>query len=320
MSRMLRVVPVLLLGLALGGCTAAATVTSAATSPATAGPSAGASGGVAAAEAGSDVGNDRPHVSFDGLMVRRRVVIAIRPTDDADIGSVRAEIDRAAGRLHLTLSTISPDVLDPAALQSLSPQLTLALPAGTTPAQAKRVIDPAPGQARRFPDVAAYDVSPVLVHDLRFTARSANPALLAQAIAREGILSDDLGSYTTTFGRHRLDITYTGPLLGDDVVESVRVGIARRANMAPAAVAVLPRSTTGVGVDMAKEPAPPPAPVLASTDHHHDGALSAVAAASPSSGPGIGTWVLLPAAGILVLLLLTLLVLMTRWMNRLDQA
>jgi hypothetical protein len=89
------------------------------------------------------------------------------------------------------------------------------------------------------------------------------------AIAREGILADALDDYTTTLSVHRLDITYTGPLLSDELVESVRAGIARRAHVQPAAVAISPCSSTGVGVDMAKELPPAPVVIEESTAHRH---------------------------------------------------
>ena len=100
-----------------------------------------------------------------------------------------------------------------------------------------------------------YLVAPVLVHDLRFTVKATDPPVMAAAIAREGILADALGDYSTSAGSGRLDITYTGPLLSDDLVEQVRRGIARGEGVQPSSVTVSPRSTTGVGVDMAKEPA-----------------------------------------------------------------
>jgi hypothetical protein len=117
--------------------------------------------------------------------------------------------------------------------------------------------------------LARYKVDSVLVHDLRFRVSSAKPAVLAAAIAREGILADAMASYTTTLGRHRLDITYTGPLLSDELVGSVRAGIARRAHLAPTAVTISPRSTTGVGVDMAREPAPAPQVIETPPAHNH---------------------------------------------------
>ncbi len=40
----------------------------------------------------------------------------------------------------------------------------------------------------------------MLVHDLRFTVRAADPAALTAALAREGILADALGSYSTSSG------------------------------------------------------------------------------------------------------------------------
>lgn len=261
MSRVVGVVSAVLLAFALSGCTAGATATTSTPAP---------SGVVVAAEGGSDVGNDRPQVTYDGLMVRRRVVIAIHPTPDADLISLRKEMDKAATRRHTTLSNISPSVLDPTLLERQAPELTLALPAGGTLADARQLIDPAASRREMFPEVQGYDVASVLVHDLRFTVSVANPAVLAEAIAREGILSDALGNYSTALGSSELDITYTGPLLSDDLVESVRGGIARRADTAPAAVTVSPRFTTGVGVDMAKEPALAPAVTETSTTHNHD--------------------------------------------------
>ena len=103
-----------------------------------------------------------------------------------------------------------------------------------------------------------YEVASVLVHDLRFTIRASDPPGLASAIAREGILTDALGSYSTTGSAGRLDITYTGPLISDDLVEVVRGGIARGEGVPPSAVTLSPRSTTGVGVTLADEPAPAP--------------------------------------------------------------
>jgi len=309
MSRAVRVVSMLLLGFALSGCTVAATTTTVPTSKTTSQPSVG----VEAAEAGSDVGNNRPQVSYDGLMVRRRVVIAIHPTASADLTSLRKELDLAATRLHTTLSTISLSVLDPAVLEGLSPQLAVALPAGETLADARRLIDPAPAKGRAFPEVAEYKVASVLVHDLRFTAHSANPARLAKDIAREGILSDALGNYTTTMGRRELDITYTGPLLSDDLVTSVRGGIARRAGIEPAAVSVSPRSVTGVGVDMAKEPAPAPAVVAVSTAHQHSSALPAPSSAPPAPSASLfSTTQIVSAIALMALLILALTLPMTR--------
>jgi hypothetical protein len=309
MTRTVRVASVVLLAFALGGCAGGATTTASVPQP---------SGVVVAAEGGSDVGNDRPHVTYDGLMVRRRVVIAINPNEGADLGSLRKEMDRAAGRLHLTLSTVSPDVLDPTLLESLAPELAVALPAGATLAEAGSLIDPALGQAQRFPEVKGYDVASVLVHDLRFTARSANPPALARAVAREGILSDALGNYTTTLGSHEVEFTYTGPLLSDDLVESVRSGIARGANVAPAAVTVSPRSTSGVGVDMAKEPAQAPVVFEVSTAHHHGSGLPTVGGSSYAS-PWFVLSVALVVLPFLTLVLSTLVLTITRRTDREEE-
>jgi hypothetical protein len=305
MNRAVRVASVLLLASALAGCTAGTRATKAAT--ATPQPS----GFVVVAEGGSDVGNGRPNVTYDGLMVRRRVVIAIHAIPGADLISLRKEMDEAATGHQTTLSDISPTVLDPALLERLTSELAVALPAGGTLADARSLIDSGTTGSRAFPEVAEFNVASVLVHDLRFTVRSANPADLAESIAQEGILSDALGNYITTLGRGELDITYTGPLLSDDLVESVRAGIARRAGVKPAAVTVSPRSTTGVGVEMAKEPAQ--ASATEATAHSHGTAIPAVPPAVGRSAPS-SLWAV-SVLGLAALLVLTMVLLMMRRFN-----
>jgi hypothetical protein len=263
MRHPLRAVPVLLLAFSLSACTEGARSIT---------PTPRSSAVVVAAADGSDVGNDRPQVTYDGLMVRRRVVIAIHPRPGASLVSLRRRMNSVAAQRHMTLSSISPDVLDPAVLERLVPEVTVVLAADQTLAEARELMDPASspgGRSRRFPEVASYQVAQVLVHDLRFTVRSAKPAVLAAAIAREGILSDALGSYATSSRRGVFEVAYTGPLLSDKLVASVRGGIARRAGTAPSAVTISPRSGVGDGVDMAREPAPVPAVDGTSTAHHH---------------------------------------------------
>ena len=306
MGRSLTAVPVVLLAFTLTGCTTGDAATTSTT--ATDRPSA-----VVVADKGSggyDLGNDRPQVTNDGLMVRRRVVIAIHPTPGADLVSLRKALDTAATRGQTSLTSIPRGVLDPALMEPVAPEMALVLPPGKTLADARRLIDPTL-KSRRSLDVERYDVAAVLVHDLRFRVNSAKPAALAEAIAREGILSDALGNYTTTLGRHRLDITYTGPLLSDDLVESARGGIARRANVQPAAVIVSPRTTTGVGVDLAKEPAPQPAVVAASKAHGHGAAHPAVSPALPAVAAS-PHWTLGAVSAAALAALLLMLVLLTR--------
>jgi hypothetical protein len=307
MNRSLTAVAVVLLAFALTGCTTAATATTSTTAPPR--PS-----GVVAVDRdgsdGADLGNARPYVTNDGLMVRRRVALVIHATPGANLASVRKELDNAATRLHTSLASIAPGVLAPDLLEPDSPDMTLVLPPSESLAEASRLIDPASSRARRFPDVARYDVASVLVHDLRFTVSSARPADLAVAIAAEGILSDALGNYSTTVGKHELDINYTGPLLSDELVESARAGIARRAHVQPAAVVISPRSTSGVGVDMAKEPAVAPVVTEESTAHHdHGAALPGVKAASQSSAQS-SFW------AVSVLVLAALLILTTALLTR----
>ena len=125
-------------------------------------------------------------------------------------------------------------------------------------ADAAAVVAAGSAGGRALPGVEGYRVATVLVHDLRFEVTSSDPQRLSRSIDREGILSDALGSYTSVPGRGQLAITYTGPLLSDELVGVVRSGIARRAGTPPGQVVVAPRSSTGPGVDMGAEPAPPP--------------------------------------------------------------
>jgi hypothetical protein len=301
MKATLRAVAVLIAALALSGGAAAAKPSP--PPPATA----------VTTQADTDVGNDRPQVSYDGLMVRRRVVLAIHSTANADLASLRAHLDLAATHRHTTLSTMSASTLDPAVLERLAPDLVVALPSGASRADAGRVMDSAFAEGGGMVNnVKEVDVLPVLVHDLRFTVATARPEALAKAIAREGIVTDALGNYTTTLGAHQLRISYTGRLLSDHLVQSVRIGIARPAHSAPVAVTVSPRSTTGAGVNMAKEPPPAPAIIHASIGHHHD-----ATPAGTSTSSHVDPWPF-PAFGLLAALGLALALLMTNRNHRSD--
>lgn len=222
------------------------------------------------AEARSEVGNDRPPVSYDGRMVRRRTVLAVHLNGPRDVAAVRRQLTHIAAQHHTAVSPISASVLDPVPLEVLAPDLVMALPADASVADGRRLMELVLRDGRWSSVVEAYDVLSVLVHDLRFTVGTAHPARLASALAREGILADALGSYTTVSRIERLDVLYTGPLLSDRLVRSVQAGIARRASVAPAAVSIAPRSPTGVGVDMAHEPTPTPLEEPSpSTSHEH---------------------------------------------------
>jgi len=263
----LRAVGVVSAGLALAGCTTAAP-RKGATVP-------------AEVVVGADLGNDRPRVSYDGLMVRRRVVIAVQAVPDADLDTLRRQLDLAAARHGATLTTISASVLDPVVLATLAADVVVVLADGGSPADAGQLLDPALDEGHRLAeDVQRADVLSVLVHDLRFTVDTADLAAVSRAIDREGIISDALGSHTSAVGAHQLDITYTGPLLSDDLVEAVRRGVGRVAGVAPAVVAVTSRSTVGVGVDVSREPAP--ATTETPVAHHHGAPTTAGEAAAPT--------------------------------------
>ncbi len=314
MSAAARAAPALVLVLAIGGCTGAtATKTTATTTTASGHPT---PGSALSLDSGSDVGNGRPHVTFDGLMVRRRLAITLRVAPGRSLTAVWQTLDRAAGSHRTTLTPMSASVLDPADLARLAPDAVAALPAGATRATAEALTDPASAGGRAISsEVLSVDVVPVLVHDLRFTVATEHPAALARAIDREGILSDALGTYSTSLGRHELVIAYTGALLSDHLVESVRRGISRQANTTPTHVTVGPRSRAGTGVDLATEPAPAPAPepALASAGHHHGDALVVV---DPAGSPVLLAGAVLMLVQLLGLALVAFVVLRIRRTGR----
>jgi hypothetical protein len=260
MNRTLLIAPAVLLAFSLAGCTGGVQAspaahpapTPAASSPANAADAANRV--LAQAEEGLDLGNGRPTVSYDGLMVRRRVVIAVHSGLDADIAGIRKRLDAAAAARGTVLSAISPDVLEPAVLQQMVPEVIVALPSTATPDDGRTIVRAVTEEDTGSLGVKNFYVLPVLVHDLRFSVATADPAAVSAAVDREGIVSDALGNYSTVAKSGQLSISYTGPLLGDETVESVREGISRQAHLPAAGVNVGPRSPSGTGVDMAAEP------------------------------------------------------------------
>lgn len=276
MGRLAQASATALLVLALSACTGggqepAGGSTAPAGAAATAEPSLTAAAAPAAdLEAGTDVGNGRPASSHDGLMVQRRIVVAIHPSPNADVAALRKRLYQTASAGGMALSSISPTVLDAAVLDHLVPELIAALPAGRSKDDGERLAERAFGKEGSFAGVEHVHVGSVLVHDLAFRIATANPKALAAAIATEGILADALGNYQESFGARDLTIGYTGPLLSDALVESVRAGMARGAGVRPAAVQLRARSAAGTGVDLSKEPAPAPAEAGEDDSGHHD--------------------------------------------------
>ena len=173
-------------------------------------------------------------MSHDGLMVRRRVVIAVHPAPGADPGAARARLQQAATARGVVLSGISPDVLEPAILEHISPEIILVLPAGSTRENAEKLAELAFGPEGSYPGVEHVHVASVLVHDLRFTrgrGRSGSPG----ACHRRRKASSRMRSGTTapSLDSGALTVSYTGPLLSDALVESVRNGMARGAGVEP---------------------------------------------------------------------------------------
>ncbi|MET3932224.1 hypothetical protein [Arthrobacter sp. OAP107] len=274
MKSRLLAIPCVVLALALAGCTGGVQTGPAAT-PAPAVQASNAAAGstadrvLAQAEEGQELGNGRPVVSYDGLMVRRRVVIAVQTGPGADTAGIRKRLDTAAGANHTILSAVSPDVLEPDVLQQMVPEVTVALPATATADDGRTIVRAATEEDTGNLGVKNFYVLPVLVHDLSFSVAAADPAAVSSAVDREGIASDALGNYDTTAKDGQLTISYTGPLLGDETIESVREGISRQAHVPAADVSVTPRSATGTGVDMASEPPWDPEQLITEPEHAH---------------------------------------------------
>ena len=111
------------------------------------------------------------------------------------------------------------------------PEVIVALPATATSDDGRTIVKGSHRRGHRQTGRRRTSiVLPVLVHDLRFSVATANPAAVSAAVDREGIVSDALGNYDTVAQGGQLSISYTGPLLGDETVESVREGIGRQAH------------------------------------------------------------------------------------------
>ena len=120
MKAKLLLAPAILLSLALAGCTGTeVSPNSPPAQDAAVAPQGNSTADTvgAQAEEGLDVGNSRPVVSYDGLMVRRRVVIAVNSEMDADLAGLRTKLETAAAPQGMALADISPDVLEPAVLE-----------------------------------------------------------------------------------------------------------------------------------------------------------------------------------------------------------
>lgn len=272
MNRTLLIAPAVLLAFSLAGCTGGVQASPAANpAPARAASSAAnaADRVLAQAEEGQDLGNGRPTVSYDGLMVRRRVVIAVHTALDADVAAIRKRLDAAAAARGTALSPISPDVLEPAVLQQMVPEVIVVLPPTATSDDGRTIVRAVTEEDTGKLGVKNFYVLPVLVHDLRFSVATADPAAVSARVDREGIVSDALGNYSTVARDGQLSISYTGPLLGDEIIESVRAGISRQAQVPAADVAVGPRTSAGAGVDMAAEPQWDPEQLEGQAIHPH---------------------------------------------------
>ena len=147
---------------------------------------------------------------------------------------------------------------------------------------------------------------------------------MAEAIAREGILSDALGSYSTILGQRHGS---TSPTPGRCSAMSWSSGSCWHRPQGRASsrqsVTVSPRSTTGVGVDMAKEPVPAPV-VIAGPGHGHGAGHPAVTATLPAenASSGVSPWAvsLAALAGLLILTLVLLIMRREKSAERLTRS
>ncbi len=229
--------------------------------------------GVARADPVSEVGNARPVVRrYGGRMVHRCTAVTVSLQGGADGAAVQAALHAAGDRAGLPLVDLPPGVLPAAYLDVTVPDLVACLPQGATADDAARLLpDPLPGEDRR-------SVQAVLVHDLAFTVRPAGTSAqeAADAVDREGILADVLGRYaidagaaTDTATDGQLRVRYTGQLLGDDEVDTVRTALARAAGVPESAVSTQPADPSAPGVDLRDEPVTSPAPDSPGTQHSH---------------------------------------------------
>lgn len=210
---------------------------------------------LAPAVAGNEIGNERPAViSYDGPMIRRCTAIAVFPRTRGTGPAIQAAL---RARSSVALTELPPGVLSAATLEQEVPEVVDCVPYAADPG--RLLATPLPGEDH-------HRVESVLVHDLVFTVtpHARTPAATAVALDREGILADSLGRYQVRIAGSALRILYTGPLLGDDEIATVRTGIARQSGTTT--VTVTPRSPTGPGVIIADEPPPPSA---ADEDHPH---------------------------------------------------
>jgi hypothetical protein len=202
---------------------------------------------------GSAVGNARPLVTYDGLMVRRCQAVAVYPAVRGSAATLRSALHAVAKAAGSPLRDLPADVLSAATLEVAVPDVVACLPAGQGAADAERLL------AVALPGADHQAAEPVLVHDLAFSVhpRSSNVGVLSDALDREGVLADALGSYELAGSGPTGDLVvgYTGPLLSDGEIELLREAIARPAGTTAAEVGVRPRSVEGVGVELSQEPA-----------------------------------------------------------------
>ena len=143
----------------------------------------------------------------------------------------------------------------------------------------------------QLPGVEHVHVASVLVHDLQFSVAPPIRRPWRLPSPRKASSRTRSGTMARRWMAEPWRSRYTGPLLSDALVESVRNGMARGAGVQPADVTLAPRSTTGEGVDMSREPepAPEPEPEPSAEDsgtHSHEEAGDDSGSGTPATTPG----------------------------------
>jgi HAMP domain-containing protein len=214
--------------------------------------------------AADDAGDKQATTTFDGPMVRRRAAIGIHPVKGADRTKITAELTAMARTAKIgPLEPSTFAVFSSSMLEFLVPEMTLVAPEGVSVESAEAMM-----RDHQPADVAFYLVQPVLVHDVTFAvipAAGVDPASAAAIEDREGILTDDLGKYTTSVQRTGVTVRYFGAILSDAAMEAVCDAMARAAKVPDAQVQISPNEPFA-GVDLSGS-----APLTddESTHHHH---------------------------------------------------
>jgi len=207
-------------------------------------------------------GGDKPaSTTFDGPMVRERPAIAIHTVSGVDRDKVRAEVRAAAEADKVgPLADATFAVFSEELLRYLVPEVTLVLPETASVLDAEALM-----RDHTYTGVTFYLVDDVLVHDVTFAVlpQGVTGKQVTAPVAREGILSDSLGSYRAIVQPVATTVRYFGALLSDVQILAVRDSLGRAANVPVERVYVEPMNP-GPGIDLSNGH-----PANAEAEHGH---------------------------------------------------